>query len=394
MKKLLLPAILIIVVLLVRCSNKKADQVNISEVNNKIALQLLHLPESGEKILNASYFADTIEFIPFETKAESLMDRVMQVWMDDSVFLVNCRLAGLLMFQRNGKFVRKIGKNGRGPEEYSSIIYFDVIRDTIYISSTGRRSLLRFTFNGTFCDEMHLKYQPTYFSSTAEKKLACYLNEKGLILVYNKNLFTPDTIVVEYGVTQGRYYWTRRDPAKTFLQKTPSGLLFSDYMNDTIWNIIGDRKELAFILDMKNKLPREMQIEFSNGNFEKWENDVKSYQFVHLVPFSSWMYIILKSMTSSTYDAIIFKNFETGEIKRFNTPFIYDDIVSKQLLHVAFYTFSTDYLVTIGSQRLKDLLQDQKEGKDPASSLWLKQMETVKEGDNPIFAVIKIKKNI
>lgn len=95
-------------------------------------------------------------------------------------------------------------------------------------------------------------------------------------------------------MTKGRYYWSRRDPTKTFLQKTPLGLLFSDYMNDTIWNIIGDKKEPAFILDMKNKLPRDMQIEFSNGNFKRWENEVKSYQFVHLVPFSSWMYIIHK----------------------------------------------------------------------------------------------------
>ncbi|MDO9341014.1 MAG: hypothetical protein Q7T72_10895, partial [Bacteroidales bacterium] len=89
MKKIIPFTILIIASLSVKCSyNKKANPDNKSEVNNKIATQILNFPESGEDTLKASYFADTVIYIPLETTTESFMDYIMQLWMDDSVILV------------------------------------------------------------------------------------------------------------------------------------------------------------------------------------------------------------------------------------------------------------------------------------------------------------------
>lgn len=388
MKKIILFEILIIALLLVECSNKKANHDNISEVNNKVASQILNFPESGEDTLKASYFADTVIYIPLETTTESFMDNIKQVWINDSVILINCRRAGLLMFQRNGKFVRKIGKNGRGPGEYELIHNFDVIHDTIYVSGVRRRSLLRYTIDGTFCDEIKFNYTPVYLSNTADQKFAYYDIYSGKVFVYNKNFYAPDTIIVEYGVTKGRYYWGPLDPNMTYLQKTPSGLLFTDYLNDTIWNITANKKEPAYILNMENKLPRDKQIEFCDGNVEGWEQMAKSYQLVHLIPFSSWMFVIQKHWMTGAYNAIYVDNTKTGEIKRFNTKYIYDDIVGKQRLWLIFYTYSEDYLVTIGSGPVKDKYSIQ----GAPSSFWLDQMKNVKEDDNPILALIKLKR--
>lgn len=398
MKKITSLAILIIALFLVECSNKKTNPDNKSKVNNKVASLVLHFPESGEDTLKTSYFADTVIYISLETTKESFVDNIKQAWINDSVILICCYRAGLLMFRQNGKFVRKIGKDGRGPGEYSSIFHFDVIRDTIYISSSGKRSLMRFTFDGTFCDEVQLKYQPVYFNSTEDKKLVCYEHKEGKVFVYNKNFNAPDTIVVEYGVTKGRYYYGFLDPTMTYLQKTPSGLLFTDYLNDTVWNITGNKKEPAYILDMKDELlPYDKQIEFCKGNMDGWDEMAKSYNLVYLIPFSSWLFIYQKHYKDQGFDAIYLKNANTEEIKKFNTSCIYDDLIGKQKLYPYPFLYSADYLFTYYSSPtsvLKILKQNNENIKEGPSRLWLDQMKTVKEDDNPILAIIKIKKNL
>ena len=229
----------IIAFLLVNCSHKKnANTDGSREGNSRIIAQLLEFPESGEDTLKTSLFADTVIYISLETTKESLMDYIDQIWIDNSNILINCKQAGLLLFQQDGKFARMIGKRGRGPGEYGNIFHFEVIRDTIYVSSTGRRGFLRYAFDGTFCGEIKLNYQPIFFSTTNDQKLACYIMEEGKIYVYNKNLDSPpDTIIVEYGVTKGRYRYAFKDQNTAYLQKYSKGLLFYDYISDTVWNI-------------------------------------------------------------------------------------------------------------------------------------------------------------
>ena len=270
-----------------------------------------------------------------------------------------------------------------------------MIRDTIYISSTVRRGFLRYTFDGTFCDEIKLNYEPVYFSTTVDQKLACYERHGGTVLVYNKKISTPDTIVVEYGVTKDRYLYMYGDYSfMTYLQKTPSGLLFNNYLSDTVWNISGDKKEPAFILDIKDKLlPWDKQIEFCKGDLKGWEEMSKSYNIVHLIPFTSWMFVFQTHYNSQRYNAIYLYNNKTDEIKKFNTSYIYDDIVGKQNLTVWPSFRSADYLVAYSKSinKLKNLKQNEGNGKGIPSLLWLNQMKTVKESDNPILAIIKIK---
>jgi hypothetical protein len=396
MKKHILFTLSIIALLSTQCSsNKNSHQADESTVSDKIVTQILHFPESGDGYLRASYFADTLIYIPLETTEESLLDYALrQVWIDSSFILVNSRKSGLFLFQKDGKFLKQIGKKGRGPGEYGNIFHFEVILDTIYVSSTGRRGFLRYTFDGTFCDEIKLNYQPVYFSTTPDQKLACYNIDEGKIFLYNSVYTAPDTIVVEYGVTKGRYMWTYSDLDFTYLQKYSDGLLFYDYRSDTVWNITNNRKEPVFIINMKNKLPFDKQIEFCNGNLQEWKLMVESYQLVHIRPLSSCILVFQKHWYKGWYDAIYVDNTKTGETKRFNKNFIWDDIVSQEAINVTNYLYSPDFLVARFYPPVKDLKQDKDNNKGVPSQKWLDQMKTVKEDDNPILVLIKIKKNL
>jgi hypothetical protein len=398
MNKIVPFIVLIITILFIGCSNNRKPTPE-SEVSKKIPLQILDLPESSKDTLKASYISDTVTYIPLETTQESFMDNIERIWVNDSFILICCSKAGLLLFSQDGKFLRKIGKFGRGPGEYGSIFQFDVIRDTIYVSSTGRRGFLRYTFDGVFCDEIKLNYQPIFFSTTVDQKLTCYIPEEGKIFAYNKNLhMPPDTIIAEYGVTEGRYrYVPGSDKTMTYLQKYSTGLLFNDYRSDTIWNITGNKKEPAYIINMENKLPYDRQIEFCKGNLKWWSEMVKSYQFVHLIPFPSMMFIYQRHWRGGAsgigFDAIYLRNATNGEIKKYNNPTIYDDIVSGQRLWVYDYIYSKDYLGAIAYPPEEDPKQN-KNVKAILSPLWLDLTKTVKKDDNPFLVKIKLKKNL
>jgi hypothetical protein len=382
----------IIITLLINCKNDK----NIFSENT---IKHLVFPSSGDVDLKTSFFADTVMYVRLETIKESYIRNILQIWMNDTVILINDLQGKLLMFSRNGNFIRQVGKNGHGPGEYTRINHFEVINDTIYISSSGVRGILRYNFDGTFCDKIDLNYTLVYFNSTYDNKLACYNLFEGEIYIYNKDFYAPDTIVVEYGVTDTRYrYGEMKFPFKDYLQKTQSGLLFNSYRSDTIWNIRDNTKEPAYILDLKDQLlPYKSQVEFCNGDFEKWVETASIYDFVYLIPFQAFTFIFQLQWTTDTYNAIYLYSTKTGEIRKFNTSYIYDDIVGKQKLSNArlefFYPlYSNDFLVTtINPSDVIEYL-NQYEIKDPPSNSWINLMKNIKDDENPILVLIKVKK--
>ena len=389
-------AILILVLLFVCCSSNTSTNTG-NNSNSKISnIKYIHLPQFGENTLKASSFADTVLYVPLETTKESILDNIKGIWINNSYILVNCVKGGLFQFQKNGKFIRRIGKIGKGPGEYLCIYYFDVIRDTIYVTSRGRRGFLRYSLKGNWYDEIKLKYEPFHFSVTSDQKLVCYLYNEGKVLVYNKNFNSPDTIIVEHGVTKGRNYYTCGGTFMTYFQKSTTGLLFNSYLSDTIWNINKHKKEPAFIFDLKNKLlPYDKRVEFCKGDFNKWSEVVKPFYQVHTIPFQSLMFIFQTHWYASKFDAIYINNVKSGEIKRYNTSYIDDDIVGKQKLSGVYFINSPDYLVSdIDPMDIQEYLSQNKNNKDKVSQAWVTQMKKIKVEANPILVLMKIKKKI
>ncbi len=189
----------------------------------------------------------------------------------------------------------------------------------------------------------------------------------------------------------------------SYLQKTVNGILFNSFRSDTIWNITSKGKEPAYILEMKDPLlPYDKQIEFFD-NLELYQQMASPYSLVHIMPFSAYTLIFQFHHTlmgnDAGYDAIYIGDSATGEIKRYDTSCIYDDIVSGQKLSNErlrfFYTIKSEkYLVT--TKDPFELLKGHDIGitdeKYFPSPLWIDQMKTIKENDNPVLVMIEIKK--
>ena len=366
----------------------------------------LDLSGSGNDTLKASYFADTVIYIPLETTPKSLLGPIRQIWADDSTILIDNWKSGLCLFGKDGRFIRRIGEIGNGPGEYLSIFHFDVIHDTIYVSSTNRKGFLRYTFEGIFCDEIDLNYQPVVFTTTVDQKMACYIQEEGKILVYNENFQSPDTIIVDYGVTDGRYKWGIYNyDFQPYLQKGLMGLLYNNYRTDTIWQIKGNKKEPAYILNLKDELlPYDKQVEFSQGDFQKWDQMVQSFRYTHIIPYKSLVLILMSRWGIRTsesplgYEAIYIANNNTGETKKFNTSYFFDDMVSKLKISekrsgCIYAMVSENYIVSAVSPSnvLDHIKKVNGESENAPSAQWIEQMSSIKEDDNPILVLMKVK---
>ena len=404
MKKSLVILVLLLTTIMLtnRCKNVGTnDAASVAEEHVPV---VVHLPKTGEKTLNVSVFADTVVYIPLETTAESFIGHIEQLWMNDSLILISDLNQGLLLFDRDGAFIRKIGKNGRGPGEYLSIFAFDVLGDTVYVSSTGRSGFLKYGFDGSFLGEIKLDYQPVYFGFTVDQRFVDYDYENGKIYNYNNGFDQPDTIVVEYVVAEGRRWYMQKNFLQYYIQKTSSGILFNGYLSDTIWNIAENGKEPTFILDTDEELlPYDKQIGFYNGNFDSFDMNANAYNLFHLMPVGSLFFVFQThySIYDAVYDAFYIGDSKTGEIRRYDTSFMFDDLVGKQKLVnerlSSFYPlYSDEYLVTSISafKVIKNLDEIRETGGEVPTDQWTNQMKNIKENDNPVIVKIKIKEDL
>ncbi len=83
----------------------------------------------NEAVVNLSSVADSISYIPLETKNSSLLNNPLSYCYENGkIYILN--KYGLMIFDSNGKFIRKIDRKGRGPQEYLQIKRFEVSPET------------------------------------------------------------------------------------------------------------------------------------------------------------------------------------------------------------------------------------------------------------------------
>lgn len=101
--------------------------------------------------------------IALETTDNSLLGRIkkMDVTEDYLIFLDN---KGVFLFQKDGKFLRRIGKSGPGPGEYSKVTDFTVddINDKIYLLDASKRVVFVYDFESNYSHVIPLDSEGFY----------------------------------------------------------------------------------------------------------------------------------------------------------------------------------------------------------------------------------------
>ena len=138
------------------CSFKKKE---LSQIESKYSIDLDGKHESS--ILLSSYFKAPKTII-LETNNDCLIGHINKLQsFDGYIFILDKSIAkSLLIFDRNGRFIRKIGRLGQGPGEYVQLDDFtlDTENGFIFLLDYGER-LHKYRFDGTFIQTITPKVQ-------------------------------------------------------------------------------------------------------------------------------------------------------------------------------------------------------------------------------------------
>jgi hypothetical protein len=104
------------------------------------------------------------KIIPLETADESLIGQITEVQVSDGkmfVFDTDHIHGGLFVFDMDGKFIRRIGRKGQGPEEYVFLSDFtvDEAKHEIYLMDLDRKCIMIYDIEtGKYIKRINISY--------------------------------------------------------------------------------------------------------------------------------------------------------------------------------------------------------------------------------------------
>lgn len=212
--------LLAIGLLFISCSNNSSKTANLDVIDIPNALE-------NQKEINLSRFVKSIEYIQLEETDQSMLFYPLIEVTDDFIIARNSGLSAMgpiLLFDRGtGKFIRGVGRSGRGPGEFqmgNSTIY-NIYSKTLYGLSYSHNDILEFDTDGNFLGNIKLpimideKVDPKM--GTLEISLNQYL-KKDLFIASIQNLtgwdkrrliiFSRDSIIK---IFPNYFFWKRRN---------------------------------------------------------------------------------------------------------------------------------------------------------------------------------------
>jgi hypothetical protein len=110
----------------------------------------IHSKVAQEKI-TTNGIVSNIDYVKLQATSNSLLSRIQLIALT-SKYIFPWDSRAIYQFDRSGNFIRKIGKNGKGPGEYQLVrdIVADESKSLLYVLPNSTRNILVYDFNGKY----------------------------------------------------------------------------------------------------------------------------------------------------------------------------------------------------------------------------------------------------
>lgn len=114
--------------------------------------------DKQDEIFNYSDYLDSVKYVPLETTDSCLVGNVRDIHFVNDQFYISDNKT-VFVFSKEGKFVGKVSRCGRGHGEYLNLSYFDVNKSNgeICIYDQGKGMVHVYTQNGTFLRNVRIE---------------------------------------------------------------------------------------------------------------------------------------------------------------------------------------------------------------------------------------------
>ena len=389
-------ASMVLIILMTGCSHSvQKDEKNpapgILTIDIEAALNQMHE-------FPVSLVASDITYIPLESPKQYLINKIRQIRLtESSIFIADDNR--LLQFNRDGKFVKQIGKKGRGPGEYSGIMHFDVNEQADRILIQGEYESNTYNLNGDFIQNP--KFQGSLFYFCNSSRIAFYspTDEKRTrnLLITDKNL-NP---LYEFHNHNPRPV-TRLKHASAPFYHFKNNLYFKEHYNDTVVSVNDSTltphiilREGSLLLDKNFDLQPTGNWEDLKKQLEKvkdqltLENIWESNRFI-FITYIKGVGPLAKSRLKLIYDKKTLKLYashEKGFINDFDNGI---DFWPAGVFHdslMVYYSEAFELKSHVTSNAFRN--------SNPLCPVEKKKLEqlvnSLNENDNPVLMIVKLK---
>lgn len=380
-QRLILNTVVIIILLSCNYDSNRKNEINLLSIENRK--------------LSLSDFADSIKYIPLD--GTILIKFINKIEIDDSLFIISTSPDGILIFNYDGKLVRKIGKIGRGPSEYLNGVNFtiDKLKNNILVYN-GMGNVLKYDYLGNYLGNFSLPTEITigkidFYNATlmisypliTSKVKQCsqflIIDSLANIIIDQKNtnyFFTSDalsfTSTLTYYFKNNVHYWNQ--------------------YNDTIYQLDNSLIKKKYILK-KGKYKLTPEFVSNIKDFKNLENFIVIRDILESRKYLFFIYDLFNRQNLTIYNKEAQITFST--IKLDNNEFrLINDLDNGVSFcpQIIFERNGNEYMaMEVGSYELLEHIKDINLS-NKSSSLELRRLSySLNENDNPLLMLVRLK---
>jgi hypothetical protein len=343
------------------------------------------------KPINIADISDKIQYIKIETSDVCLTGTNLKVYTDAKNIVAVDRKQILLFDRLTGKFIRAIGKQGEGPDQYSrplSVMTFNAETQSVYAVRNKKR--YEYSLAGKLTGTREVPELVGEYANLDANTLAAFLpnyqgTEKNKIVLVNKSGAITMTFpnYLSAPPTQAFMVWN----PNAFFYKFDKQLYFCELFNDTVFHVTANSLTPKYIFNMgKYSAPYEMR---TAANFE-----MDKYFFIKGI-FESPKYLFTTfGFNKKIYTALYDKSKKSTIV---NVPEsdpgngVINNTNDFVPLSISTLNENNELICTIDAFKIVKWFKDnpKKISQLPQN---MKELQTVKETDNPVVVVVGLKK--
>ena len=241
----------LVLFLFVECTNKSSGKPELETVD-------LYRAFEKKKLIYLSEFIENAEYIPLEMTSNSVVSNPeSSVVTDDFIIVRNRQPQQILLFDRNnGKFIKGVGRQGRGPDEYGTIPgdnFYNSENNVIYAYDIPWKQILIFNLDGGKIgsikfprwEEPSVKggFMSAYYGSYLDSEtFACFIENDTGIEKKKLILYTNDSIIrifpnyLKWGNGKGKIGLGKGMSSTNFM-RWDNNMYFKEIFNDTLFKV-------------------------------------------------------------------------------------------------------------------------------------------------------------